>query len=72
MLVNINVSHAVFFKPGPLVDLIDAFAKAYGRNSWQLERFLKKVRVETTHHLPVKKNKAVESIRIPPAPHTQL
>ena len=61
MLVNINVSHAVFFKPGPLVDLIDAFAKAYGRNSWQLERFLKKVRVETTH-LPIKRNKAGEKI----------
>lgn len=61
MLVNINVSHAVFFKPGPLVDLIDAFAKAYGRNSWQLERFLKKVRVETTH-LPIKKNRAGEKV----------
>jgi eukaryotic translation initiation factor 2C len=61
ILVNINVSHAVFFKPGPLVDLINIFANAYGRNAWQLEKFLKKVRVETTH-LPVKKNKAGERI----------
>lgn len=61
MLVNINVSHGVFYKPGPLVDLIHAFSNAYGRNAYQLEKFLKKVRVETTH-LPVKKNKAGESI----------
>jgi eukaryotic translation initiation factor 2C len=61
MLVNVNVSHAVFYKPGPLVDLINAFANAYGRNVYQLEKFLKKVRVETTH-LPVKKNKAGERI----------
>jgi eukaryotic translation initiation factor 2C len=61
MLVNINVSHTVFFKHGPLVDLINAFANTYGRNPWQLERFLKKVRVETTH-LPVKKNRAGEKI----------
>lgn len=61
MLVNINISHAVFFKPGPLVDLINAFANAYGRNSYQLEKFLKKVRVETTH-LPAKKNRTGEKI----------
>lgn len=61
LLININVSHAVFFQPGSLVDLISAFADAYGKNSWQLERFLTKVRVETTH-LPVKKNKAGQKI----------
>jgi eukaryotic translation initiation factor 2C len=61
MLVNINVNHAVFFQPGSLVDLINTFANAYGRNPWQLEKFLKKVRVETTH-LPVKKNKAGQKI----------
>ena len=61
MLVNINVSHAVFFQPGSLVDLIFTFANSYGRNSWQLEKFLKKVRVETTH-LPVKKNNAGQKI----------
>ncbi|KFY31959.1 hypothetical protein V493_00653 [Pseudogymnoascus sp. VKM F-4281 (FW-2241)] len=57
ILVNVNVSHAVFFKPGPLVELIKIFGAAYGTNLFQLERFLKKVRVETTH-LPIKKNKA--------------
>ncbi|KFZ01526.1 hypothetical protein V501_09952 [Pseudogymnoascus sp. VKM F-4519 (FW-2642)] len=57
ILVNVNVSHAVFFKPGPLMELIKIFGAAYGTNLFQLERFLKKVRVET-NHLPVKKNKA--------------
>ncbi|KAL5345607.1 hypothetical protein ACLOAV_009361 [Pseudogymnoascus australis] len=61
ILVNVNVSHAVFFRPGPLEELINIFATAYGRNPFQLERFLKKVRVETTH-LPVKKNKAGKKI----------
>lgn len=61
MLININVSHAVFYKPGPLLDLIDTFAKTYGKNSFQLDKFLKKVRVETTH-LPTRRNKAGEKI----------
>ncbi|KAI9675940.1 MAG: hypothetical protein M1829_003178 [Trizodia sp. TS-e1964] len=61
LLVNVNVSHAVFFKAGPLVDLINEFASAYGRNPYQLQKFLKKVRVETTH-LPIKRNKAGEKI----------
>ncbi|OBT69888.1 hypothetical protein VE03_00457 [Pseudogymnoascus sp. 23342-1-I1] len=61
ILVNVNVSHAVFFRSGPLADLIGIFGNAYGRNPFQLERFLKKVRVETTH-LPVKKNKAGKKI----------
>ncbi|KFY06774.1 hypothetical protein V492_07750 [Pseudogymnoascus sp. VKM F-4246] len=57
ILVNVNVSHGVFFQPGSLEQLIRDFGKAYGQNLFQLERFLKKVRVQTTH-LPVKKNKA--------------
>ncbi|ELR02128.1 hypothetical protein GMDG_05287 [Pseudogymnoascus destructans 20631-21] len=61
ILVNVNVSHAVFFRPGPLVELIKIFGAAYGTSLFQLERFLKKVRVETTH-LPVKKNKAGKKI----------
>lgn len=61
MLVNINVSHAVFFRPGPLVELIEIFKNTYGQNLFLLEKFLKKVRVETTH-LPAKKNKAGQTI----------
>ena len=61
ILVNININHAVFFKPGNLVDLINGFADSYGRNPRELERFLKKVRVETTH-LQAKKNRRGERI----------
>ena len=61
MLVNINVNHAVFLQSGSLVELISTFARAYGRNSWQLEKFLKKVRVETTH-LPAKKNRSGQKV----------
>jgi eukaryotic translation initiation factor 2C len=46
ILVNVNVSHAVFFKPGPLVELIKIFGAAYGTNLF----------------LPVKKNKAGKKI----------
>ncbi|GAM91567.1 hypothetical protein ANO11243_096190 [Dothideomycetidae sp. 11243] len=61
LLVNINVNHAVFFRPGPLTELINIFGQTYGYHRPQLERFLRKVRVETTH-LPVKKNKAGQKI----------
>ena len=41
--------------------MIETFDNAYGGNPFQLERFLKKIRVETTH-LPVRKNKKGEKI----------
>jgi hypothetical protein len=62
MLVNVNVSHAVFFRPGPLRELINMFFSSIGGENWyQAERFLKKVRVKLTH-LPVKKNKSGKEI----------
>jgi eukaryotic translation initiation factor 2C len=62
MLVNVNISHAVFFRPGPLRELILSFFNSIGGENWyQAERFLKKVRVKTTH-LPPKKNKAGQEI----------
>ena len=58
LLVNINVSHGAFFKPGPLQSLITEFFNSIRSENWyQAERFFKKVRVKTTH-LPVKKNKS--------------
>lgn len=62
LLVNVNVSHAAFYKPGPLVDIMNIY---FGRNATlnvaALEKFLRLVRVRTTH-LPVKRNKAGEVI----------
>ena len=63
LLVNINVSHGAFFKPGPLQSLITEFFNSIrGENWYQAERFFKKVWVKTMHLL-VKKNKS--GIEIP-------
>ena len=58
ILVNINVSHGAFYQACPLSLLM----KKYGvHNTAALERFLKLVRVQTTH-LPEKRNRANEVI----------
>ncbi|KAF5236906.1 hypothetical protein FANTH_11079 [Fusarium anthophilum] len=58
ILVNINVSHGAFYHAVPLPELM----RSYGTHSTvMLERFLKLVRIQTTH-LPEKRNKANEVI----------
>ncbi|KAF4944941.1 hypothetical protein FGADI_12323 [Fusarium gaditjirri] len=58
ILVNINLSHGAFYHAVPLQGLM----KTYGLHSAiMLERFLKLVRIQTTH-LPKKRNKANEVI----------
>lgn len=58
VLVNVNVSYAAFYQPGPLLDLMTAWR---GRNTQpnlrRLEAFLKNVKVTRTH-LKRRKNKA--------------
>jgi eukaryotic translation initiation factor 2C len=58
ILVNVNVSHGAFFQTGPLPGLMGIYGT---RNTAGLERFLKLVRVQTTH-LPEKKNNAGQVI----------
>ena len=58
ILVNINVSHGAFYHSGPLLALMNSYGV---RNTVALERFLKLVRVQTTH-LPQKRNSANEVI----------
>lgn len=53
ILVNINVSHGAFYQEGELSRLMDAYGL---RNLRSLEKFVKKVRVRTTH-LKAKINK---------------
>lgn len=53
ILININVSHGAFYQDGQLSRLVDAYGVW---NLRSLEKFLKRVRVRTTH-LPVRKNK---------------
>ncbi|KAF9767721.1 hypothetical protein IL306_015076 [Fusarium sp. DS 682] len=58
ILVNINVSHGAFYHAVPLSVLMNS----YGVHSTvMLERFLKFLRIQTTH-LPEKRNKANEVI----------
>ncbi|KFA80094.1 hypothetical protein S40288_10405, partial [Stachybotrys chartarum IBT 40288] len=58
ILVNVNVSNAAFYKAGPLDGLMTAYQ--FG-NKFSLEKFLKKVRVQTTH-LKERKNKKGEVV----------
>lgn len=62
ILVNINVSHGAFYNEGKLTALIDAYDPRPDPGGWRrLEKFLKRVRVRTTH-LKEKKNKKGEVI----------
>ncbi|KAG8165758.1 hypothetical protein KVR01_004310 [Diaporthe batatas] len=62
ILVNVNVSHGAFYNEGKLIDLIGAYNPRPDHSGWRsLEKFLKRVRVRTTH-LKEKKNKKGEVI----------
>lgn len=52
-LVNLNISHGVFYRSGPLGLLY----RELGPNKYAIEKSLKKIRISTSH-LPAKKNKA--------------
>lgn len=58
LLVNVNVSNGAFYQSGPLKALVDQYGQ---ENVFRLEKFLKKLRIRTTH-LPVRKNKKGEEI----------
>ncbi|KAI1284237.1 ribonuclease H-like domain-containing protein [Xylaria sp. FL0933] len=59
MLLNINVSHAAFYQPVRLDQLIMSFLQK--NNAAKLNSFLKKLRVRTTH-LKERKNKRGEIV----------
>lgn len=58
ILVNINVSHGAFYSAQRLDRLIQS---QNGKDTYKLENFLRRLRVNL-NHLPVKKNKAGEQI----------
>ena len=57
ILLNVQVKHSATYEAIPLDQLMDKYASANGPNLYKLEKFLKKVRIET-NHLPVKRNRA--------------
>lgn len=62
VLVNVNVSHGAFYQEGELTRLMGAFGLRYDdRGMRSLEKFLKRVRVRTTH-LKEKKNRKGEVV----------
>ncbi|KAH8756300.1 argonaute-like protein [Diaporthe sp. PMI_573] len=62
ILVNVNVSHGAFYNEGKLTNLIAAYNPRPDPSGWRsLEKFLKRVRVRTTH-LKEKKNRKGEVI----------
>jgi len=61
ILVNVNVSHAPFYNPLPLVQSIQVFGRAHEFNKIKLQDFLKRIRVEAKHIKP-KTNKAGKTI----------
>lgn len=62
ILVNVNVSHGAFYNEGKLTDLIRAFGPHPDTSGFRsLEKFLKRVRVRTTH-LKEKKNRKGEVV----------
>lgn len=62
ILVNVNVSHGAFYNEGKLTDLMTAYSPRPDTSGFRsLEKFLKRVRVRTTH-LKVKKNRKGEVV----------
>lgn len=62
ILVNVNVSHGAFYQEGELPRLMEAFGLRYDDRAMRtLEKFLKRVRVRTTH-LKEKRNKKGEVV----------
>ena len=49
ILVNVNVSHGAFYDGIQLKDLIEEYRRGENRDVEQLHRFLKRLRVKTTH-----------------------
>lgn len=69
ILVNINVSHGAFYQNGELRRLMDAYSGGLrgvrnDRNLRSLEKFLKKVRVRTTHLKPKMNKRGLEVPRV--------
>ncbi|RYC64189.1 hypothetical protein CHU98_g2038 [Xylaria longipes] len=60
MLLNVNVSHAVFYNAMPLESLMRSFIGSNGNNRYKLASFLKRLRIDATHI--EKKNRKGEKI----------
>lgn len=49
ILLNLSVNHSAFYRPGPLIDLWEAFVTVYGPDRVLFGRYVKTLRVQCTH-----------------------
>ncbi|KAJ5898937.1 hypothetical protein N7495_003681 [Penicillium taxi] len=56
VLLNLNVNHSAFFRPGPLQNLMMEFERNWGNDPQLLNRYIRGVRVELNHLKPDLKN----------------
>ena len=56
ILVNINVTHAPFYKPGSLLNLMKEYGSSCNYNVYKTDKFLKRLRVKVIH-IAERKNK---------------
>ena len=55
LLLNLNVNHGTFYRPGPMANLTDSFVKEYGEDRELFHRYIKGLRVQVDH-LPKEKD----------------
>ncbi|KAJ5659638.1 hypothetical protein N7507_006089 [Penicillium longicatenatum] len=55
LLLNVNVNHGTFFRPGPMLDLTNGFMQEYGEDRQLFNRYIRGLRVEVSH-LPLDKD----------------
>ncbi|KAJ5564715.1 hypothetical protein N7513_000957 [Penicillium frequentans] len=63
LLLNVNVNHGTFFRPGPMIDLTHGFMKEYGEDRQLFNRYIRGLRVEVSHLPPDKDENGVEKRR---------
>lgn len=58
VLLNLNVNHGAFYKPGPLIDLVTGFMQIYGENRHLFNRYVRYLRVNVIHLPPFEEDGA--------------
>ncbi|KAJ5679615.1 hypothetical protein N7462_007859 [Penicillium macrosclerotiorum] len=49
ILLNVNVNHGAFYRPGPLAFLVNEFEKVFGQDRHMFNKYVKGIRVELSH-----------------------
>lgn len=56
ILLNLNVNHGTFYRPGPLPRLFDEFRRLHGNDLKFLSRYVRGCRIEVTHLPKIQEN----------------